>query len=140
MMRRVVLPEAASSPLRWPLFEVDARYRRAVVRRLSEVRNGTLGKRKWADPILQTLWRWPQFTLRATLADGDYVAATGTVTFAAGETRKTVVVQAGPEFKVLAESSLGDTDEIFWATPAVAGDALLIRSSDALYCIRENRP
>ena len=43
----------------------------AVVRRLSEVRNGTLGKRKWADPILQTLWRWPQFTLRATLADGE---------------------------------------------------------------------
>jgi hypothetical protein len=33
MMRRVVLPEAASSPLRWPPFEVDARYRRAVVRR-----------------------------------------------------------------------------------------------------------
>jgi diacylglycerol kinase family enzyme len=43
----------------------------AVVRRLSEVRNGTLGKRKWADPILHTLWRWPQFTLRATLADGE---------------------------------------------------------------------
>lgn len=43
----------------------------AVVRRLDEVRNGTLGKRKWADPILHTLWRWPQFTLRATLADGE---------------------------------------------------------------------
>jgi len=43
----------------------------AVVRRLGEVRNGTLGKRKWADPILHTLWRWPQFTLRATLADGE---------------------------------------------------------------------
>lgn len=43
----------------------------AVVRRLSEVRNGTLGKRKWADPILHTLWRWPQFTLRVTLADGE---------------------------------------------------------------------
>jgi outer membrane protein assembly factor BamB len=56
------------------------------------------------------------------------------------EKGKTVVVQAGPEFKVLAESSLGDTDEIFWATPAVAGDSLYIRSSDALYCIREPRP
>lgn len=43
----------------------------AVVRQLSEVRNGTLGKRKWAGPILRTLWRWPQFTLRATLADGE---------------------------------------------------------------------
>lgn len=52
------------------------------------------------------------------------------------ERGKTVVVQAGPEFKVLAESSLGDSDEVFWATPAVAGNALLIRSSDALYCIR----
>jgi outer membrane protein assembly factor BamB len=52
------------------------------------------------------------------------------------ERGRTVVVQAGPEFKFLAESSLGDSDEIFWATPAVAGNALLIRSSDALYCVR----
>lgn len=43
----------------------------AVVRRLAEVRNGTLGKRKWADPILHTLWRWPRFSLRATLASGE---------------------------------------------------------------------
>jgi outer membrane protein assembly factor BamB len=49
----------------------------------------------------------------------------------------TVVMQAGPEFKVLGESKIGPGDEVFWATPAVAGDALLIRSSDALYCIRE---
>ena len=48
----------------------------------------------------------------------------------------TTVLQAGPEFKVLAENPLGGPDEIFWATPAVADDALLIRSTAALYCIK----
>ena len=43
----------------------------AVVQRLHQVRSGTLGKRKWAGPILHTLWHWPQFTLRATFADGE---------------------------------------------------------------------
>ena len=52
------------------------------------------------------------------------------------ERGRTVVLQAGPEFKVLAESDVGSSDEIFWATPAVAGDSLLIRSSDAVYCVR----
>jgi outer membrane protein assembly factor BamB len=56
------------------------------------------------------------------------------------EKGRTVVVKAGPAFELLAESSLGDTDEIFWATPAVADTSLYIRSSDALYCIREPRP
>ena len=48
----------------------------------------------------------------------------------------TVVLQTGPEFKVLAENPLGGPDEIFWATPAVTDDALLIRSTAALYCIK----
>jgi hypothetical protein len=48
----------------------------------------------------------------------------------------TVVLQAGPEFKVLAENPLGGPDEIFWATPAVTDDAILIRSTAALYCIK----
>jgi hypothetical protein len=52
------------------------------------------------------------------------------------ERGRTVVLQAGPEFKVLAEAAIGGADEIFWATPAVADDALLIRSSEAVYCIR----
>lgn len=43
----------------------------AVVQRLHQVRSGTLGKRKWAGPILHTLWHWPQFTLRATFPDGE---------------------------------------------------------------------
>ncbi len=44
----------------------------------------------------------------------------------------THVLQAGPEFKVLGKNSL---DEMFWATPAVAGRALFLRSVDHLYCI-----
>jgi len=43
----------------------------AVVQQLHRVRSGTLGKRKWAGPILHTLRHWPQFTLRATFADGE---------------------------------------------------------------------
>jgi outer membrane protein assembly factor BamB len=52
------------------------------------------------------------------------------------EKGKGLVLATGPEFQVVAESALGTADEVFWATPAVAGDALLIRSSAALYCIR----
>ena len=43
----------------------------AVVQRLAAVRTGTLGKHKWLGPIVHTVWHWPQFTLRATLADGE---------------------------------------------------------------------
>lgn len=42
----------------------------AVVQRCSETRTGTLGKLKWLPPILHTVRRWPQFSLRATFADG----------------------------------------------------------------------
>lgn len=52
------------------------------------------------------------------------------------ELGRTIVLKTGPEFEVLAESDLGADGEVFWSTPAVAGDALLIRSSDAVYCIR----
>ena len=45
----------------------------AVVQRLSEVRTGTLGKRKWLAPILHTVWHWPQFTLTATFPDGSRI-------------------------------------------------------------------
>lgn len=44
----------------------------AVVRRLSEVRTGTLGKHKWLGPILHTVRRWPRFDLGVTL-DGNRV-------------------------------------------------------------------
>lgn len=52
------------------------------------------------------------------------------------EQGRTVVLAVGPEFNVLAECSVGGGDEVFWATPALAGDSLLIRSSAAVYCIR----
>jgi outer membrane protein assembly factor BamB len=57
--------------------------------------------------------------------------------YVVNEKGTTVVLRAGPEYELLGESTIGPGDEVFWATPAVAGDALLIRSSDALYCIRE---
>ena len=56
--------------------------------------------------------------------------------YVVNERGQTVVLEAGPEFKILAECSVGSDDEVFWATPAVAGDSLLIRSSDAVYCVR----
>ena len=42
----------------------------AVVRRLAEVRTGTLGKHKWLGPILHTVLHWPRHKLGATFADG----------------------------------------------------------------------
>jgi diacylglycerol kinase (ATP) len=42
----------------------------AVVRRLSQVRTGTLGKLKWTGPILHTVRHWPRYALRVTFADG----------------------------------------------------------------------
>lgn len=52
------------------------------------------------------------------------------------EQGRTIVMATGPAFEVLAESTLGGGDEVFWSTPAVMDDALLIRSSAAIYCIR----
>jgi outer membrane protein assembly factor BamB len=46
----------------------------------------------------------------------------------------TYVVQAGPEFKVLGKNAL---DEMCWASPAVAGGGLLVRTVDALYCVKQ---
>ena len=42
------------------------------------------------------------------------------------------MMQAGPEFKVLRKNPLG---EMALATPAVAGDALIIRTASKLYRI-----
>ena len=56
--------------------------------------------------------------------------------YVVNEAGKTIVLATGPEFKVLAESELAADNEVFWATPAASGTSLLIRSSDAVYCIR----
>ena len=50
------------------------------------------------------------------------------------EAGTTVVLAAGREFKVLRTNRI---QGLFWGTPSVAGEALLLREARALYCIRE---
>ncbi len=47
----------------------------------------------------------------------------------------TFVVKAGPEFELLHTNHL-DVDDMCMATPALAGDKLLIRTSSRLYCLQ----
>jgi outer membrane protein assembly factor BamB len=61
------------------------------------------------------------------------LAAPGRVYFFS-EDGRTTVIETGREFKVLAESELGDG---FMASPAVDGDALILRSRSHLYRIQE---
>jgi outer membrane protein assembly factor BamB len=44
----------------------------------------------------------------------------------------TAVLRAGPRFEVVATN---DLDEMFWASPAIVGNRLLLRGADHLYCI-----
>ncbi|MCC6123761.1 MAG: PQQ-binding-like beta-propeller repeat protein [Pirellulales bacterium] len=50
-----------------------------------------------------------------------------------GQKGKTMVVEAGPKFQILAENKL---DEGMLASPAVSGDALYLRTITSLYCIK----
>jgi outer membrane protein assembly factor BamB len=59
-------------------------------------------------------------------------AADGKV-YCLDENGTTFVVKAGPEFKLLATNKL---DEMCWATPALAGGAILLRGGDHLFCIK----
>lgn len=52
--------------------------------------------------------------------------------FLLSEDGDTFVVKAGPEFEVLGENSLG---EMSMATPAIVGDALILRTAQAVYRI-----
>ncbi len=54
--------------------------------------------------------------------------------FALSEDGDTFVIQAGPEFKVLAKNSL---DELCMSTPAVADGNLVIRTAARLVCVRK---
>lgn len=56
--------------------------------------------------------------------------------FCMDETGRTFALQPGPKFKVLAENAL---DEMFWASPAMAGGALFLRGAEHLYCIKSGR-
>jgi outer membrane protein assembly factor BamB len=56
--------------------------------------------------------------------------------FALSEDGDTFVMQAGKEFKLLGKNSL---DEMCMATPAIAGDSLIIRTATKLYRIRRSQ-
>ncbi len=62
-------------------------------------------------------------------------AANGKI-FALSEDGDTFVFQAGAEYKLLHKNSL---DEMCMASPAIAGDHLLIRTLTKLYCFRETK-
>ncbi len=53
--------------------------------------------------------------------------------FILDETGKCFVIKAGPTFEVLATNQISD---LFWSTPSIAGDSLLLRGISKLYCIR----
>jgi hypothetical protein len=59
-------------------------------------------------------------------------AADGKV-YCLDESGQTFVLKAGPEFKLLATNSIND---MFWASPAIAGGSLLLRGADSIYCIK----
>ena len=60
-------------------------------------------------------------------------AANGKI-FALSEDGDTFVFQAGPEYKLFHKNSL---DEMCMATPAIAGDRLLVRTLTKLYCFKK---
>lgn len=62
--------------------------------------------------------------------------AAGGKVFALSEDGDTYVFQAGPQYKLLRTNSL---DEMCMASPAMAGDRLLIRTLSQLYCIRQTK-
>jgi len=55
--------------------------------------------------------------------------------YLATENGDVVVVKMGEKYEVLATNTL--TDQVFIATPAIAGGSLYLRSQEALYCIRQ---
>lgn len=56
--------------------------------------------------------------------------------FCLNEDGVTFVIKAGDQFELLHDNKLAD-DDMCMATPAIAGDRLLIRTSARLYCVRE---
>lgn len=55
--------------------------------------------------------------------------------FCLNEDGVTFVIKAGDQFELLHENKLAD-DDMCMATPAIAGDRLLIRTAARLYCVR----
>jgi outer membrane protein assembly factor BamB len=61
--------------------------------------------------------------------------ASGDKVFCLDQDGQTFVLQAGPEYKLLATNTLGS--EMFWASPAVSSDGLFFRGTESLYCVRQ---
>jgi outer membrane protein assembly factor BamB len=59
--------------------------------------------------------------------------AYGSKLYCLDEGGQTFVVQAGPKFELLGKNQIND---MFWSTPALTRDALYLRGTDRLYCIR----
>ncbi|RPI82476.1 MAG: hypothetical protein EHM42_09425, partial [Planctomycetaceae bacterium] len=52
------------------------------------------------------------------------------------EQGRLLLFNAGREFADPQSLQVGSENEVFWATPALADNTLLVRSSEALYCLR----
>ncbi|MEC9093013.1 MAG: PQQ-binding-like beta-propeller repeat protein [Planctomycetota bacterium] len=50
------------------------------------------------------------------------------------ESGKTLVIRSGPKYELVQTNQI---DDLFWSTPAVAGDALVLRGVKNLYCVRK---
>jgi outer membrane protein assembly factor BamB len=59
----------------------------------------------------------------------------GNKIYLVNESGNLITLTASAEFDPV-ELATGAKDEVYWATPAVAGNSLLVRSSDAIYCYR----
>ncbi len=59
--------------------------------------------------------------------------------FCLNEDGVTFVLRAGDEFELLHTNELAD-DDMGMATPAIAGDRLILRTSARVYCIRQSDP
>ena len=56
--------------------------------------------------------------------------------FLLDESGTTHIVKAGPTFELIRKNKI---DDLFWSTPAVAGDSLILRGVDRLYCISSSK-
>jgi outer membrane protein assembly factor BamB len=64
--------------------------------------------------------------------------AAGGRVFCLNEDGACYVLRAGDKFELLHTNKLAD-DDMCMATPALAGDRLLIRTASRLYCLRQAR-
>jgi len=65
-------------------------------------------------------------------------AASGRI-FCLSESGICYVLRAGEKFELLHTNALAE-DDMCMATPAMAGDRLIIRTSARIYCIRSGQP